>query len=149
MTPIQPDNWDTQKQLEQWLKEVEAAELSEEQQTAISHLMAELQDLPSASISPRLEGRLHSLSQRQLAPTNPFKRFLAFLGAGLATAGAVLLWQSSERLKVAKATRHLLLQQSTENARARSKGNVDQHRIPTHSSQNLAPGRVTIRQESH
>ena len=103
MTPIQPDNWDAQKQLEQWLKEVEAAELSEEQQTAISHLMAELQDLPSASISPRLEGRLHSLSQRQLAPTNPFKRFLAFLGAGLATAGAVLLWQSSGlELKVAR-----------------------------------------------
>ena len=72
MTPIQPDNWDAQKQLEQWLNEVEAAELSEEQQTAITHLMAELQDLPSASISPRLEGRLHSLSQRLPIPSNDF-----------------------------------------------------------------------------
>ena len=58
VTPIQPDNSDTQKQLQQWLKEVDVDELDEEEQGVISHLMAELQDLPSASISPRLEGRL-------------------------------------------------------------------------------------------
>ena len=95
VTPIQPDNSDTQKQLQQWLKEVDVDELDEEEQGAISHLMAELQDLPSASISPRLEGRLESLSRWQPTPSNPFKRFLAFLSAGLATAGAVLVWQTS------------------------------------------------------
>ena len=94
MTPIQPDNSDTQEQLQQWLKEVDVSELDAEEQDAISRLMAELQDLPSASISPRLDGRLLSLSQWQPTPSNPFKRFLAFLTAGLATAGAVLVWQS-------------------------------------------------------
>ena len=79
------------------------AELSQEEQGAIVRLLAELQDLPSAAISPRLEGRLQSLSQWQPTPTNPLKRFLAFLSAGLATAGAVLVWQSSRfELQVAQ-----------------------------------------------
>ena len=95
MTPIQPDNSDTQQQLQQWLKEVDADELDAREQGAIAQLMAELQDLPSASISPRLEGRLQTLSQWQPTPSNPVRRFLTFLGAGLATAGAVLVWQSS------------------------------------------------------
>ena len=95
MTPIQPDNSDTLKQLRQWLKEVDVDELDAGEKDAIGQLMAELHDLPSASISPRLEGRLQSLSQLQPTPSNPFKRFLALLSAGLATAGAVLVWQSS------------------------------------------------------
>ena len=95
MTPIQPDNSDTQQQLQQWLKEVDVDERDAEEQGAIAKLITELQDLPTASISPRLEGRLKSLSQCQPAPSNPVRRFLAFLGAGLATAGAVLVWQSS------------------------------------------------------
>ena len=95
VTPIQPENSDAQKQLQQWLKEVDAYELDAGEQGAIGQLMAALQDLPSASISPRLEGRLQALSQWQPTPSNPFKRFLAFLSAGLATAGAVLVWQSN------------------------------------------------------
>ena len=95
MTPIQPENPEVQKQLRQWLEEVDAGELEAGEQNAIGQLMAELQDLPSAFISPRLEGRLQSLSQWQPTPSNPLKRFLAFLSAGLATAGAVLVWQST------------------------------------------------------
>lgn len=95
VTPIQPDNSDTQKQLEQWLKEIDVDELHQGEQGALSHLMAELQNLPSASISPLLEGRLEGLSRRQHTPSNPFGRFLALLSAGIATAGAVLVWQSS------------------------------------------------------
>ena len=95
MTPIQSENPDAQKQLKQWLKDADLAELSQEEQGAIGSLLAELQDLPSASISPQLEGRLQSLSRLQPTPSNFLKRALAFLSAGLATAGAVLLWQSS------------------------------------------------------
>ena len=95
MTPIQSENSDAQKQLQQWLKDADLAELSQEEQGAIGSLLAELQDLPSASISPQLEGRLQSLSRLQPTPSNFLKRALAFLSAGLATAGAVLLWQSS------------------------------------------------------
>ena len=102
MTPIQADNTDAQKQLLQWLKDADVAELNQEEQGAIGRLLAELQELPSASMSPRLEGRLQSLSQWQPTPINPFKRFLAILSAGLATAGAVFMWQSSGlELKVA------------------------------------------------
>ena len=97
MTPIQPDNSDTQQQLQQWLKEVDVDELGAGEQSAIAQLMVELQDLPW------LENRLKSLSQWQPAPTNPVRRFLTFLGAGLATAGAVLVWQSSRMdLKMAQ-----------------------------------------------
>lgn len=103
MTPIQAGNSDSQKQLQQWLEEADVAELNAEEQRAIAQLMAELQDIPSPSISPRLDGRLQSLSQWQPAPKNPLKRFLALVSAGLATASAVLLWQSSGlRLQVAK-----------------------------------------------
>ena len=103
MTPIQAGNSDSQKQLQQWLEEADVAELNAEEQRAIAQLMAELQDIPSPSISPRLDGRLQSLSQWQPAPKNPLKRLLALVSAGLATASAVLLWQSSGlRLQVAK-----------------------------------------------
>ena len=103
MTPIQADNSDSRKQLQQWLEEADVGELNEEEQRAYGQLLAEMQDLPSASVSPRLEGRLQSLSRWQPEPKNPLKRFLALLSAGLATTGAVLLWQSSGlRLQVAK-----------------------------------------------
>ena len=103
MTPLQADNSDSQQQLQQWLEEADVGELNTEEQRAFGQLLAEMQDLPSASVSPRLEGRLQGLSQWQPAPRNPFKRFVALLGAGIATAGAVLFWQSSGlRLQVAK-----------------------------------------------
>ena len=95
MTPIQPDNSGAYEQLQQWLNDADVAELNSEEQVAIGQLLAELQDLPSASVGPRLEGRLQSLSQWQTTPSNPLKRLLVLLGAGLATAGAVLFWQSS------------------------------------------------------
>ena len=103
MTPLQPDNSGAQEQLQQWLKDADVAELSEQEQEAISQLLAEFQKLPSAVVSPQLEGRLQSLSRWQPEPKNPLKQFLALLSAGLATTGAVLLWQSSGlRLQVAK-----------------------------------------------
>ena len=103
MTPLQADNSDSQQQLQQWLEEADVGELNTEEQRAFGQLLAEMQDLPSASVSPRLDGRLQSLSRWQPEPKNPLKRFLALLSAGLATTGAVLLWQSSGlRLQVAK-----------------------------------------------
>ena len=103
MTPIQPDNSGAQDQREQWLNDADVTELKADEQVAIDQLLAELQDLPSASVSPRLEGRLQSLSRWQPEPKNPLKQFLALLSAVLATTGAVLLWQSSGlRLQVAK-----------------------------------------------
>ena len=103
MTPIQADDSGSQKQLQQWLEEADIGELNAEEQRAFGQLLAEMQDLPSASVSPRLEGRLQSLSRWQPEPKNPLKQFLALLSAGLATTGAVLLWQSSGlRLQVAK-----------------------------------------------
>ena len=103
MTPLQADNSDSQQQLQQWLEEADVGELNTEEQRAFGQLLAEMQDLPSASVSPRLDGRLQSLSRWQPEPKNPLKQFLALLSAGLATTGAVLLWQSSGlRLQVAK-----------------------------------------------
>ena len=95
MTPLQPDNSGTQEQLQQWLKDADVAELSEQEQEAISQLLAELHKLPPATISPQLEGRLQGLSQLQPAPSNPLKRLLALLAAGVAAASAVLAWQFS------------------------------------------------------
>ena len=54
MTPIQPEN-QALRQRQQWLNDVDATELNAEEQVAIGQLLAELQDLPSASISPRLK----------------------------------------------------------------------------------------------
>ena len=90
MTPLQPDNSGAQEQLQQWLKDADVAELSAQEQEAIGLLLAELQELPPAAISPQLEGRLQGLSQLQPTPSNPFKRLLALLAAGVAAAGAVL-----------------------------------------------------------
>ena len=95
MTPLQPDNSGAQEQLEQWLRDADVAELSASEQEAIGHLLAELQQLPPAPISPQLEGRLQSLSHLQPTPNNPLKRLLALLAAGVAAAGAVLAWQFS------------------------------------------------------
>ena len=95
MTPLQPDNSGAQEQLQQWLEDADMAELSPQEQETISQLLAELQQLPPAAISPQLEGRLQGLSQLQPTPSNPLKRLLALLAAGLAAAGAVLAWQFS------------------------------------------------------
>ena len=95
MTPLQPDNSGAQEQLQQWLEDTDMAELSPQEQETISQLLAELQQLPPAAISPQLEGRLQGLSQLQPTPSNPLKRLLALLAAGLAAAGAVLAWQFS------------------------------------------------------
>ena len=95
MTPLHPDNSGAQEQLQQWLKDADVAELSAQEQEAIGELLAELQELPPAAISPQLEGRLQSLSQLQPTPSNPLKRLLTLLAAGVAAAGAVLAWQFS------------------------------------------------------
>ena len=103
MTPLHPDNSGAQEQLQQWLNDADVAELSAQEQEAIGQLLAELQELPPAGISPQLEGRLQSLSQLQPTPTNPIKRVLALLAAGVAAAGAVLAWQfSGLELQVAR-----------------------------------------------
>ena len=75
MTPIQADNSGSQKQLQQWLEEADIGELNAEEQRAFGQLLAEMQDLPSASVSPRLEGRLQSLSRWQPEPKNPLNNF--------------------------------------------------------------------------
>ena len=95
MTPLQPDNSGAQEQLQQWLKDADVAELSAQEQEAIGQLLAELKELPPAAISPQLESRLQGLSQLQPIPSNPLKRLLALLAAGVAAAGAVLAWQFS------------------------------------------------------
>ena len=103
MTPLQPDNSGTQEQLQQWLKDADVADLSAQEQEAICHLLAELQELPPAALSPQLEGRLQSLSYVQPAPSNPLKRLLALLAAGFAATGAALTWQfSGFELRVAQ-----------------------------------------------
>ena len=103
MTPLQPDNPCAQEQLQQWLKQADVAELSEQEQEAIGQLLAEFQKLPSAVVSPQLEGRLQSLSHLQRSPINPLKCFLGLLAAGLAATGAVLTWQfNGLELKVAQ-----------------------------------------------
>ena len=103
MTPLQPDNSGAQEQLQQWLNEADVAELSTHEQEAIGQLLAELQELPPAAISPQLEGRLQSLSQVQPTPSNPLKRLLKLMAAGVASAGALLAWQfSGLELKVAQ-----------------------------------------------
>ena len=77
--------------------------LSPKEQVQISQLLAELQNLPPAALSPQLEGRLESLSYLQPAPSNPLKRLLALLAAGVAATGAALTWQfSGLELRVAQ-----------------------------------------------
>ena len=69
--------------------------LSAKEQAQISQVLAELQNLPAAALSPQLESRLQSLSYTQPTPSNPLKRFLALLAAGFAATGAALTWQFS------------------------------------------------------
>ena len=95
MSPLQHDNSKDQEQLQQWLKDADVADLSAQEQEAICQVLAELQELPPAALSPQLEGRLQSLSYTQPAPSNPLKRFLALLAAGVAATGAALTWQFS------------------------------------------------------
>ena len=88
MSPLQRDNSNDQEQLQQWFKDADLENLSPKEQAQISQVLAELQNLPPAALSPQLEGRLQSLSYMQPAPSNPLKRLLAskrlsgLLGAG-------------------------------------------------------------------
>ena len=77
--------------------------LSPKEQAEISQVLVELQNLPPAALSPQLEGRLQGLSYLQPAPSNPLKRLLALLAAGVAATGAALTWQlSGMELRVAQ-----------------------------------------------
>ena len=95
MSPLQHDNSKNQEQLQQWLRDADVDNLSAEEQAQIIQVLAELQSLPPAALSPELESRLQSLSYMQPAPSNPLKRFLALLAAGVAATGAALTWQFS------------------------------------------------------
>ena len=95
MSPLQHDNSNDQEQLQQWLRDADVDNLSAKEQAQIRQVLTELQNLPPASLSPQLEGRLQSLSYMQPAPSNPLKRLLALLAAGVAATGAALTWQFS------------------------------------------------------
>ena len=103
MSPLQHDNSKDQEQLQQWLRDADVDNLSAEEQAQIIQVLAELQSLPPAALSPELESRLQSLSYMQPAPSNPLKRLLALLAAGVAATGAALTWQfSGLELRVAQ-----------------------------------------------
>ena len=103
MSPLRQDNSNDQEQLQQWFKDADLENLSPKEQAQISQVLAELQNLPPAALSPQLEGRLQSLSYMQPAPSNPLKRLLALLAAGVAATGAALTWQfSGLELRVAQ-----------------------------------------------
>ena len=103
MSPLQHDNLKEQEQLQQWLRDADVDNLSAEEQAQIIQVLAELRNLPPAALSPQLESRLQSLSYTQPAPSNPLKRFLALLAAGVAATGAALTWQfSGLELRVAQ-----------------------------------------------
>ena len=103
MSPLQHDNSKDQEQLQQWLRDADVDNLSAEEQAQIIQVLAELQNLPPAALSPELESRLQSLSYMQPAPSNPLKRLLALLAAGVAATGAALTWQfSGLELRVAQ-----------------------------------------------
>ena len=103
MSPLQHDNSNDQEQLQQWLKDADVDNMSAEEQAQIIQVLAELQNLPPAALSPQLESRLQSLSYMQPAPSNPLKRLLALLAAGVAATGAALTWQfSGLELRVAQ-----------------------------------------------
>ena len=103
MSPLQHDNSNDQEQLQQWLRDADVDNLSAKEQAQIRQVLTELQNLPPASLSPQLEGRLQSLSYMQPAPSNPLKRLLALLAAGVAATGAALTWQfSGLELRVAQ-----------------------------------------------
>jgi len=103
VSPLQRDNSNDQEQLQQWFKDADLENLSPKEQAQISQMLAELQNLPPAALSPQLEGRLQSLSYMQPAPSNPLKRLLALLAAGVAATGAALTWQfSGLELRVAQ-----------------------------------------------
>ena len=103
MSPLQHDNSKDQEQLQQWLRDADVDNLSAEEQAQIIQVLAELQSLPPAALSPELESRLQSLSYMQAAPSNPLKRLLALLAAGVAATGAALTWQfSGLELRVAQ-----------------------------------------------
>ena len=103
MSPLQHDNSKDQEQLQEWLRDADVDNLSAEEQAQILQVLAELQSLPPAALSPELESRLQSLSYMQPAPSNPLKRLLALLAAGVAATGAALTWQfSGLELRVAQ-----------------------------------------------
>ena len=103
MSPLQRDHPNDPEQLQQWLRDADVEHLSDKEQAQISQVLAELQNLPPAALSPQLEGRLQSLSYMQPAPSSPLKRLLALLAAGVAATGAALTWQfSGLELRVAQ-----------------------------------------------
>ncbi len=63
MNPLHRDNSNDPEQLQQWLGDADVQDLSAKEQDQISQLLAELQDLPPAALSPQLEGRLQILMQ--------------------------------------------------------------------------------------
>ena len=95
MSPLQHENSKDKEQLQQWLRDADVDNLSAEEKAQIIQVLAELQSLPPAALSPELESRLQSLSYMQPAPSNPLKRLLALLAAGVAATGAALTWQFS------------------------------------------------------
>ena len=152
MTPPKPKNSGAQEQLQQWLKDADVAELSGEEQKAIGQLLAELQELPPAVISPQLEGRLQSLSQVQPTPNNPLKRLLKLMAAGVAIAGTLLAWQfSGLELKVAQ-KEHVPItaaatKPSTAEAAAVTPPSSNKEFLLTSSQRPGAQATVTIRPE--
>ena len=151
MSELQRDNSNNQEQLQQWLRDADVENLSGKEQAQISQMLAELQNLPPAVLSPQLEGRLQSLSYTQPAPSNPLKRFLALLAAGVAATGAALTWQfSGLELRVAQkepAAVALSKAPSTTDARPLATPSTNKEFLLTSSQRPGAQATVTIRPE--
>ena len=149
MSPLRHDNSNDQEQLQQWLRDADVENLNAEQQAQISQVLAELQSLPPAALSPELESRLQSLSYTQPAPSNPLKRFLALLAAGVAATGAALTWQfSGLELRIAQkepAAVALSKAPSTTDARQPAPPSTNKEFLLTSSQRPGAQATVTIR----
>ena len=149
MSPLQHDNSKDQEQLQQWLRDADVDNMSAEEQAQIIQVLAELRNLPPAALSPQLESRLQSLSYTQPAPSNPLKRFLALLAAGVAATGAALTWQfSGLELRVAQrepAAVALSKAPSTTDARQPAPPSTNKEFLLTSSQRPGAQATVTIR----
>ena len=151
MSPLQHDNSNDQEQLQQWLRDADVDNLSAEEQAQIIQVLAELQSLPPAALSPELESRLQSLSYMQPAPSNPLKRLLALLAAGVAATGAALTWQfSGLEFRVAQkepAALALAKAPSGTDARPLAPPSTNKEFLLTSSQRPAAQATVTIRPE--
>ena len=149
MSPLQRDNSNDQEQLQQWFKDADLENLSPKEQAQISQVLAELQNLPPAALSPQLEGRLQSLSYMQPAPSNPLKRLLALLAAGVAATGAALTWQfSGLELRIAQKEPAAVARSkapSTTDARQPAPPSTNKEFLLTSSQRPGAQATVTIR----